>query len=119
MGVIVFKGEGKGDNIGIGQAFSGLKGPERFLFSGGRFRQKYAFADDMVIMVQQAIDTLETEIGHAQMIAIGIDQSETDPASPGFSDGANLGFIRPAGRFSSFQDHGAARRLYFAANRWI
>ena len=30
MGVIVFKGEGKGNNIGIGQAFSGLKGPERF-----------------------------------------------------------------------------------------
>ena len=102
MGVIVFKGEGKGNNIGIGQAFSGLKGPEGFLFSGGRLRQKYTFADDMIIMVQQAIDTLETEVGHAQMIAIGIDQSKTDAASPGFSNGANLGFIRPADGFSSF-----------------
>jgi hypothetical protein len=45
------------------------------------------------------------------MIAIGIDQSKTDPATPGFSNGSNLGFIRRAGRFSSFQNHGAVSRL--------
>ena len=111
MGIIVFKGKGKGNNIGIGQAFSGLKGPERLLFSGGRLRQKYALANDVVIIVQQTIDALETEIGHAQMIAIGVDQSKTDPATPGFSNGANLGLIRGAGRFSSFQNHGTVSRL--------
>jgi hypothetical protein len=65
----------------------------------------------MVIVVQKAIDALESEIGHGQVIAIGIDQRKTDPATPGFSNGSNLGFIRPVSRFSSFQDHGAVRRL--------
>ena len=111
MGVIVFKGKGKGNDIDIGQAFSGLEGAERFLFFRARLRQKYALTDDMVIVVQKAIDALESEIGHGQVIAIGIDQRKTDPATPGFSNGSNLGFIRPVSRFSSFQDHGAVRRL--------
>ena len=38
MGVIIFKGEGKGDDVGIGQALSGLEGAERFLLFGGRLR---------------------------------------------------------------------------------
>ena len=65
----------------------------------------------MVIIVQQTIDALKTEIGHAQVVAIGIDQCKTDPATPGFTNGSNLGFIRPVSRFSSFQNHGAVRRL--------
>ena len=111
MRVIIFKGKRKGNDIEIRQALAGFERPQRGLPFKIGLGQKCPFAEDMLIIIQQAVDALKTEIGHPQMITIGIDQGETDAAAPGLSNGSDLGFIRLPGRFFSFQNHGTVRRL--------
>ena len=46
----------------------------------------------MIKTVEKAIDSLKSEIGHADMIAVGVNQDNTDLTAPLFSNGSDLGF---------------------------
>jgi hypothetical protein len=46
----------------------------------------------MIKAVEKPIDSLEPEIGHADVIAVGIHQDNTDFSVPLLSNGSDLGF---------------------------
>ena len=81
-----------GDDVGIGQGSVRLHGGWPCLFRCARFRKKCSFTDNMIKAVEKPIDGLKPEIGHAHVIAIGINQGNADSGVPRFSDGSDLGF---------------------------
>jgi len=46
----------------------------------------------MIEAVEQPIDRLKPEIGHADVVAVGIHQGNADFSAPLFSNGSDLGF---------------------------
>jgi len=46
----------------------------------------------MIEVVEKPIDCLKPEIGHADVIAVGIHQDNADFPAPLFSNGSDLGF---------------------------
>jgi hypothetical protein len=46
----------------------------------------------MIKAVKKPIDSLKPEIGHADVIAVGIHQDNADFSAPLFSNGSNFGF---------------------------
>ena len=92
IGVVVFKRDGKGDDIGIGYGPVRLHGGRPRCLRRAVLRQKSSFADNMIKAVEKPIDGLKPEIGHADMIAIGIHQDNADFSVPLFSNGSDLGF---------------------------
>jgi hypothetical protein len=85
--VIVFEGDGKGDDIEIGKKTSGFQGKERIaglLVLGQVFRvgEKEPLAEGVVAAVEQVINGKETEIAHRLVIGVWIDQGDRESATP-------------------------------------
>jgi hypothetical protein len=54
------------------------------------FREKDTFTNNLIKTVQQAVDRLETEIGHPNMIPVGIGSRYFDSSLPSFPYGTDL-----------------------------
>ena len=46
----------------------------------------------MIKAVEKPIDSLKPKIGHADVIAVGVHQDNTDFSAPLFSNGSDFGF---------------------------
>ena len=65
----------------------------------------------MIKAVEKPIDSLKPEIGHADVIVVGINQDNADFSAPLLSNGSDLGFNWLPSRFSGFSYHVAGCRL--------
>ena len=87
--VIVLKGNGESHDVARTKRQAGLQGNQRLAGPGqgiqvGWFREKGPLADDVVPFVQVAVHGLKPQVGHAQVVGIGIRQGDTDGLPAGF-----------------------------------
>jgi len=64
-----------------------------------------SFTNNLTIAIEQAIDGMNSQVGHAYMIGVGIDKGDRDSASPVFDDGALLSGEPPPGFFDFIPTH--------------
>jgi hypothetical protein len=57
---------------------------------------KNAFTEAVMVMIDEVVDNLEPQIGHADIITVGVDQSHGEPAAPFLDDSALLTVYPPA-----------------------
>ncbi len=50
------------------------------------------FTDDVVDRVETVIDRLETQIGHSDIVPVGINQTYRNLSSPGLANGPSFSF---------------------------
>ena len=49
---------------------------------------KYPFADDIRVTIQQAVDDVDSQVGHAYIIRVRVDEGYRDSTTPVFNNGA-------------------------------
>jgi hypothetical protein len=84
---VILKREGKGDNIESLKGGKGLEGHDPFplLQPEGHlrtFREKNTLCDDLFSSIQEVINCLETQTGHADPIGVGIAERNGKLAAP-------------------------------------
>ena len=109
MGVVIFKGKGKCNNVHIAEGFSRFEGFQPVFRGWIVFRQEGSFTNDVIIAVEQTVKCLKTQIGHADMVPVGIYQGYPDPSAPGFADRTDFGLCQFPVKFVRFRYHQSAR----------
>ena len=69
-------------DVEIGNRLARLNGADRACYLIFFLREKGPFAYHMIHAVQQTVYGLETEIGHADTVGVGIDQRDRDTSLP-------------------------------------
>ncbi len=114
MQIVVFKGDGKGDQVEIGQGPLRLEGKERvagFAMFGqvSRVGEKEPLAETIWPAVKSMMHPLKAEVAHGLMVGIGKHQSHTQTPTPGMGRGPFLGGQALACVIQKFTRHTVSR----------
>ena len=63
------------------------------------------FADDVGVAIEQVVDGMDAQVGHADIIRIGVDKGDGEPPPPVLNDGSLFPGKPPPGFFSLVQTH--------------
>ena len=87
--VVAFEGDRERQDVGRGHPTARLEGGQ----AAGRgvgLRQENPFADDVLKRVEQTVDRLQAQVGHADRVPVGVGQGDARPPAPGLADRADF-----------------------------
>jgi hypothetical protein len=86
--VINLIGDGKGNDSEIRERPLRFQRQKRALLSAILFFPEGSFTNDIAVAVQQAIDGMDPQAGHASIIGVRVDEGSGESASPLFDNSA-------------------------------
>ena len=89
--IVQLVGYGEGEDIEVGERALRFQADGRFYFEPFRFPED-ALTDYVIVVIEEAVDGLEAQVGHPQVVGIGIDEGDVYLPAPVLVDSTPLSF---------------------------